>query len=67
MMPFINKLTKMSVCDSEMLNRVHAYLALVCLENPQFIASVNPNMFEDPSIYFNEIYDLLAEIKLALM
>jgi len=64
---FIKKLKKMSISDPEMLNRLHAYLALVCLENPQLIASADPVNFEDSKTFFNKIYNCLAEVQLAMM
>lgn len=64
--PFIKKLQKISREDPEMKNRLHAYLALVCLQNPELIASINPHNYEDSKIFFDSVYDVLADIQLAL-
>ena len=64
--PFIKKFKKMSKDDPQIQNRLHAYLALVCLENPKSIASINPNDYENPKIFFNAVYNLLTDIQLAM-
>ena len=64
--PFIKKFKKLSINDPEIQNRLHAYLALVCLEKPQLMTSVDPNNFENPKEFFNEVYQRLSNTHLAL-
>jgi len=63
---FVKKLKKMSQHDSEIQNRLHAYLAVMCLESPQFIETINPDDYENPVQFFNEIYNELSAMELAM-
>ena len=57
---FVKKLQKISQTDPYLPNRMHAQLAIICLEQTDIMASVDPNQFEDPKMFFNVIYEKLS-------
>lgn len=65
--PFIKKLNEMSNEDSMIQNRLHAYLAAVCLEKPTLMYFVSPENYEDPKEFFDSVYEMISGPKLAAM
>ncbi|MEE4311923.1 MAG: hypothetical protein V2J62_08615 [candidate division KSB1 bacterium] len=62
---FIEKLNQMSDEDCALQNRLHAYLAAVCLERPTLMDVVNPVNYEDSKVFFDDIYTLISGAQIA--
>ena len=63
--PFLKKLHKMSQTDPYLLNRIHGNVASMLLENDALLQAVNPFDYDDQSVFFNKVYSVLSEKKLA--
>jgi len=59
--PLVKKLHQMSKNDPELLNRLHAYLTLICLERPELLASINPCDFEISLDFYNNLSNSLSQ------
>lgn len=64
--PFAKEIQKISKTDPMVQNRLHAHLALICLEQPEVMATIDPNTFEDPIVFFDALYEQLSEPSFAL-
>ncbi len=60
------KIEKMSRNDRDIQNRVHSYLALVCLEKPVLMDSINPQEYLDTRQFFDAVFDRISSPQLAL-
>ena len=62
---FISKLNEMSDEDCALQNRLHAYLAAVCLERPTLMDVIKPANYEDSKVFFDDIYTLISGAQFA--
>jgi len=64
--PLVKEIQKISKTDPMVQNRLHAHLALICLEQPEVMAEIDPNTFEDPIVFFDALYEQISEPSFAL-
>ncbi|MBN2090824.1 hypothetical protein JW964_14520 [candidate division KSB1 bacterium] len=64
--PFISILKRITEKDYVILNRTHAYFAIICLNNPSILEYINPFEFEDPQLFFRNVHDYIIQYELII-
>ncbi len=64
--PFISILKRITEKDYVILNRTHAYFAIICLKNPSILEYINPFEFEDPQLFFRNIHEYIIQYELVV-
>jgi hypothetical protein len=62
----MTRLDQISQKDPVTLNRIHAYMAKIYLENPVLAASVNPYNFAEPRLFYDRLHEIMVAQDLAL-